>query len=119
MISSEALKKALSKPSCISISSTANPIPPLDRNRRGLFATRLRQASGTKPTDGQRRPSRTAGGDRQPPRPQNMSAGSARRRPANESSAENDAMTRIAANTAARRIAVIATGSNVSSRITE
>src|SRR5713101_7469149 len=55
MISSEALKKALSKPSCISISSTAKPMPPLERKRRGLFATRLRQASGTKPAGGQKR----------------------------------------------------------------
>ena len=55
MISSEALKKARSKPSCINISSTANPMPPLERNKRGLFAKRLRQASGTKPAGRQKR----------------------------------------------------------------
>ena len=51
MISSEALKNALSKPSCISISSTAKPIPSLDRSSRGLFANKFRQASGTNPLD--------------------------------------------------------------------
>ena len=51
MISSEALKNALSKPSCISISSTAKPILSLDRSSRGLFANKFRQASGTNPLD--------------------------------------------------------------------
>src|SRR5271170_7339733 len=42
-------KKACSKPSCISISSTAKPMPPAERSSRDLFETRLRQASGTEP----------------------------------------------------------------------
>src|SRR6516162_3370638 len=56
MTSSEALKNALSKPSCISISNTAKPIPPLERSRRGLFASKFRHASGTNPTDRRARP---------------------------------------------------------------
>src|SRR6516225_12260563 len=56
MTSSEALKNALSKPSCISISNTAKPIPPLERNRRGLFASKFRHASGTNPTNRRSRP---------------------------------------------------------------
>src|SRR5438128_9281482 len=49
MTSRELSKKACSKPSCISISSTAKPMPLAERSSRGLFARRLRQASGTEP----------------------------------------------------------------------
>ena len=49
---SEASKNARSKPSWTSISSTAKPMPALDRISRRLLATRLRQASGTERVSG-------------------------------------------------------------------
>src|SRR5437016_4619482 len=47
-IASEDSKKPRSKPSCTSISSTAKPMPALERIRRRLFDKRLRSASGTR-----------------------------------------------------------------------
>src|SRR5215469_17976904 len=49
MTTSALSKNACSKPSCISISSTANPMPPAERSSRDLLEARLRQASGTEP----------------------------------------------------------------------
>src|ERR1700723_544960 len=45
---SEASKNDRSKPSCTSISNTANAMPALVRTRRFLSAMRLRHASGTR-----------------------------------------------------------------------
>ena len=99
-------------------------MPPADRSSRGLFATRLRQASGT--ARGCTAPANLVTGlwsgegaiDRTRTS-QNTSAGSARRNTPIDSSAEITAIAKAAANTAASRISVIATGSRVFCRITE
>jgi hypothetical protein len=117
-------KKACSKPSCISISSAAKPMPPAERSSRDLLETRLRQARGTEP--GRANPASPEGGcrsgaevaDKTQPA-QKTSAGAARRRPPTERSAEIKAMASAAAKTAMRRISLIVTGSSVFWRITE
>ena len=112
---SEASKKPRSNPSCTSISSTAKPIPAIERTRRSLFETRLRQASGTERVSGSARRCRLSCRAA----PQKISAGSARRNRMSDSIAEMTDMKTPTAKTPASCIGAIVTGSSVWARITE